>query len=270
MVFPAQGAGFCGCGELVSQNVIRAEGLGKRFLGLASHPSRGFHDSVERMIRGARASSPRRRETSEFWALRDVSFEVEPGEAIAVIGANGAGKSILLKILARVTAPSEGCAEVCGRVCALLEVGAGFHQELSGRENVYLNGAIMGLTRLQIHRKFDEIVAFSEMESFIDTPIKLYSSGMRMRLAFSIAAHIEPDILFIDEALAVGDASFRLKCRQKIAQFLRDGCTLLLVSHDAAMVKELCQRAILIEDGRLICDGAPDLVLERYAKGARK
>lgn len=222
-------------------------------------------------MRGPRPLSlPRRGGAPEFWALRHVSFEVAPGEAVAVIGANGAGKSILLKILARVTAPSEGCAEVCGRVGALLEVGAGFHQELSGRENVYLNGALMGLTRQQIHRKFDEIVAFSEMESFIDTPIKLYSSGMRMRLAFSVAAHMEPDILFIDEALAVGDASFRAKCRQRIVQFIRDGCTLLLVSHDAAMVKELCQRAILIEDGRLICDDAPALVLERYAKRPHK
>lgn len=254
----------------MSQHAIRAEGLGKRFVGLASHPSRGFHDSIERLVRGRRAVASLRREDSGFWALRDISFEVEPGEAIAVVGANGAGKSILLKILARVTAPSEGCAEVCGRVGALLEVGAGFHQELSGRENVYLNGAIMGLTRQQIHRKFDEIVAFSEMDSFIDTPIKLYSSGMRMRLAFSVAAHMEPDILFIDEALAVGDASFRAKCRERIAQFIRDGCTLLLVSHDATMVAELCQRAILIDEGRLICDGAPDMVLERYRKRTRK
>jgi lipopolysaccharide transport system ATP-binding protein len=251
----------------VSHHVIRAEGLGKRFPAL-SHNSRGFHDKVERLVRGPRATSACE-SVSEFWALRNVSFEAEPGEALAVVGANGAGKSILLKILSRVTAPTEGSAEVCGRVGALLEVGAGFHQELSGRENVYLNGAIMGMSRQQIQRKFDEIVDFSEIESFIDTPIKLYSSGMRMRLAFSIAAHMEPDILFIDEALAVGDASFRLKCRKKIAQFIRDGCTLLLVSHDASMVTELCQRAILIENGHLICDDAPRQVLDRYA-GAHK
>jgi lipopolysaccharide transport system ATP-binding protein len=253
----------------VSQHVIRAEDLGKRFPAL-SHHSRGFHDNVERLFRWPRASSAHRETASEFWALRHVSFDVGPGEAIAVIGANGAGKSILLKILSRVTAPTEGCAEVCGRVGALLEVGAGFHPELSGRENVYLNGAITGMSRQEIQKRFDEIVAFSEIESFIDTPIKLYSSGMRMRLAFSIAAHMESDILFIDEALAVGDAAFRLKCRKKIAQFIHDGCTLFLVSHDATMVAELCQRAILIEDGQLICDDAPSQVLDRYARRARE
>lgn len=253
----------------MSQFVIRAEGLGKRFTGLGAHPSRALHDGIERLVRGPRALGWRHEpEPSGFWALRHISFEVVPGEAIAVIGANGAGKSILLKILSRVTAPTEGRAEVWGRVGALLEVGAGFHPELSGRENVYLNGAIMGLSREQIRRKFDEIVAFSEMESFIETPIKLYSSGMRMRLAFSIAAHMEPETLLIDEALAVGDSSFRAKCRQKIAQFIRSGCTLLLVSHDPAMVAELCTRAILIEHGRMICDAAPDQVLDRYLKRA--
>lgn len=249
----------------MSQHAIRAHELGKRFVGVGPHPSRGLHDRIERFIR-----APLRRfaslHASEFWALRDISFEVEQGEAIALVGANGAGKSVLLKILSRVTAPSEGRAQVRGRVGALLEVGAGFHPELSGRENVYLNGAIMGMTRGQMRRKFDEIVAFSEIESFIDTPIKLYSSGMRMRLAFSVAAHLEPDILLIDEALAVGDTAFRAKCRRKIAEFVLGGCTLLLVSHDVTIVSQLCQRALLLESGRLICDGSPDKILDRYAK----
>jgi lipopolysaccharide transport system ATP-binding protein len=252
----------------VIQYVIRAEGLGKRFVGVGRHPSRAFHDSIERLVRAPlRGLLPSREpDSSDFWALRNVSFTVEPGEAIGVVGANGAGKSVLLKILSRVTAPSEGHAEVWGRVGALLEVGAGFHPELSGRENVYLNGAILGMTREQVRRKFDEIVAFSEIESFIDTPIKLYSSGMRMRLAFSVAAHLEPDILLIDEAFAVGDASFRAKCRQKIAQFILHGCTLLLVSHDSTIVSELCHRAILIEGGLLISDGTPAKILDRYAR----
>jgi lipopolysaccharide transport system ATP-binding protein len=252
----------------VRENAIRVEALGKRFSAGRSHPSRAIHDNLERLVRTAlgRASSSRDPYARGFWALRDISFEVERGESIGVVGANGAGKSVLLKILSRVTAPTEGRAEVCGHVGPLLEVGAGFHPELSGRENVYFNGAILGMTRGQVRRKFDEIVAFSGVESFIDTPIKLYSSGMRMRLAFSVAAHLEPDILLIDEAFAVGDASFRAKCRQKIAQFIRHGCTLLLVSHEPSVVSELCDRAILLEGGRLIHDGATAEVLDRLPK----
>jgi lipopolysaccharide transport system ATP-binding protein len=181
-----------------------------------------------------------------------------------VLGSNGAGKSVLLKILSRVTAPTEGCVELHGHVGPLLEVGAGFHPELSGRQNIYFNGTILGMTREQIRRKLDEIVAFSEVEAFIDTPVKLYSSGMRMRLAFSVAVHLEPDIMLIDEALTVGDASFRAKCHRRIAEFIAHGCTLLLVSHDADIVRALCKRAILLKAGRLIDDGDACDVLDRY------
>jgi len=253
----------------LSRYVIRAEKLGKKYAGIGSHPSRGFHDAVEQLIRKPleRLSRTPRPGRSEFWALRDVSFEVQYGEAVGVLGANGAGKSVLLKILSRVTAPSEGRAEVWGRVGPLLEVGAGFHPELTGRDNVYLNAAILGMSRNEVRRKFDQIVAYSEIESFIDTPIKLYSSGMRMRLAFSVAAHIEPEILLIDEAFAVGDAAFRAKCRRTITQFIGRGCSVLLVTHDKASVSEICSRAMLIEKGRLVCEGATAMVLERYAKG---
>ena len=253
----------------MSRYAIRAERLGKKYSRMGPHPSRGFHDVVERLIRKPleRLSRTPRSARAEFWALRDVSFEVKHGEAVGVLGANGAGKSVLLKILSRVTAPSEGRAEVWGRVGPLLEVGAGFHPELTGRENVYLNAAILGMSRAEVLRKFDQIVAYSEIEPFIDTPIKLYSSGMRMRLAFSVAAHIEPEILFIDEAFAVGDANFRAKCRRTITEFIARGCSVLLVTHDKASISEICGRAMLIEKGRLVCEGAPGTVMERYAKG---
>jgi lipopolysaccharide transport system ATP-binding protein len=205
-----------------------------------------------------------------IWALRGVSFEVRPGEVIGVLGANGAGKSVLLKILSRVTAPTEGCADISGHVGPLLELGAGFHPDLTGRENVYLNGAILGMDREQIRRKFDDIVAFSEIEVFIDRPVKFYSSGMRIRLAFSIAVHLEPEILLIDEALAVGDASFRAKCRGKLKEFVKQGCTLLMVSHDEASVAELCKRAILLRHGRMIEDGVASDVLRQYRENVQK
>ncbi len=201
--------------------------------------------------------------------MRDASFEIRRGEVVGVLGANGAGKSVLLKILSRVTAPSEGCAVLCGHVGALLEIGAGFHPELSGRDNVYFNGAILGMPREQVRRRFDEIVAYSGVESFIDTPVKLYSSGMRMRLAFSVAVHVEPDILLIDEALAVGDASFRARCREKIEKLVAHGCTLLLVSHDPLVIAELCTRALLFDAGRLIADGGATEVLDRHRGAPR-
>ncbi len=253
----------------MSHYVIRAESLGKMFRGAGRHPSRAIHDSIERLIRSVRRMDRERdRGTTEFWALRHATFEVKPGEAIGIVGANGAGKSVLLKMLARVTAPTEGRAEIYGRVVPLLEVGAGFHPELSGRDNIYLNGTILGMTRQQIRRKFDEIVAFAETESFIDTPVKLHSSGMRMRLAFSVATHLEPGILLVDEAFAIGDASFRAKCRQKIADFIRHGSSLILVSHDPGVVSDLCRRAILIEGGRMVADGAAGQILERYERTA--
>lgn len=252
----------------MSEYTICADQLGKRFLGMGRHPSRGVHEAAERLLRAPlrRLSGIRPPGESEFWALRNVSFQVSRGEAVGVLGANGAGKSVLLKLLSRVTAPTEGRAEVWGRVVPLLEVGAGFHFELTGRENIYLNGAILGMSRSEIRDKFDQIVAYSEIEAFIDAPIKLYSSGMRMRLAFSVAAHLEPDILLIDEAFAVGDASFRAKCRRTISEFIRQGCSVLLVAHDQAIVSEICRRAILLEHGRLVCEGATPVVLTRYAE----
>jgi ABC-type polysaccharide/polyol phosphate transport system ATPase subunit len=240
----------------MSHTVVRTERIGKRFRKRAHQR---LQDALGHTIPGAMRVKP----PKEFWALRDISLHVASGESVALLGSNGAGKSVLLKILSRVTAPTEGRAEVHGRVGALLEVGAGFHPELSGRDNIYFNGAILGMGRDQIRRNFDEIVAFSGIEEFIDTPIKLYSSGMRMRLAFSVAVHLEPDILLIDEALSVGDASFRTKCRKKIAEFIRHGCTLLLVSHDSSVVEELCDRAVLLQHGQLIDDGPAATILAR-------
>lgn len=227
-----------------------------------------MHETIERLVHSPlRAFRSGAAGDSSIWALRDVSFEVQEGQAVGLLGSNGAGKSVLLKILSRITAPTEGGAEIWGSVAPLLEVGAGFHPELSGRENVYFNGAILGMSRDQIRRKFDEIVEFAELASFVDTPVKLYSSGMRLRLAFSVAAHLEPDILLIDEALTVGDASFRAKCRRKIKEFLEHGCTLLLVSHETAVVSDLCDRAIWLDRGRMAADGDVASVLARYRCG---
>ncbi len=244
---------------------IRAQGLGKRFRTRGLHPGRGLHETIERLVRAPiRGFQPGPASSGgSVWALRDVSFEVRRGEVVGVIGSNGAGKSVLLKILSRITAPTEGQAEVSGHVGALLETGAGFHPDLSGRDNVYFNGALLGMPRDEIRRRFDEIVAFAEVESFIDTPVKLYSSGMRMRLAFSVAVHVEPDILIIDEALGVGDAPFREKARRTISKFVAHGCTLLLVSHDSTLIAELCPRAMLLDRGRLIDDGVTREVLAR-------
>lgn len=226
-----------------------------------------MHEAVERLARNPLRALVHQPEF--IWALREVSFDVRPGESIGLVGPNGAGKSVLLKILARVTAPTEGSAEIFGHLAPLLEVGAGFHAELSGRENVYFNGALLGMSRDQVRAKFDEIVAFSGIEPLIETPVKQYSTGMRMRLAFSVAVHLEPEILVIDEALAVGDAEFRAKCRAKIREFMSRGCTVLLVSHDPGVLKELCRRAIALESGRIIADGDVASVLERYAAKER-
>lgn len=205
-----------------------------------------------------------RRMGEEFWALRDVSFEVKQGEVLGIIGRNGAGKSTLLKIMSQITAPTSGEIKVKGRIASLLEVGTGFHPELSGRENVFLNGAILGMTKAEIRRKFDEIVAFSEIEEFIDTPVKRYSSGMYVRLAFAVAAHLEPEILIVDEVLAVGDAQFQKKCIGKMGDVSKAGRTVLFVSHNTAAVYQLCSRAILINDGRVIYDGDVRESVNRY------
>ena len=193
-----------------------------------------------------------------------MSFEVQPGEVVGIIGRNGAGKSTLLKILSRITEPTEGEVDINGRVGSLLEVGTGFHPELTGRENVYLNGAILGMRRAEIARKFDEIVAFAEVEKFIDTPVKHYSSGMYMRLAFAVAAHLEPEILIVDEVLAVGDAEFQKKCLGKMGDVAKGGRTVLFVSHNMMMIQRLCTRAILLQNGRLASDDHPARVIQAY------
>jgi len=199
-----------------------------------------------------------------IWALKDVSFEIKQGEVVGIIGRNGAGKTTLLKILSRITEPTEGYAEIRGRVGSLLEVGTGFHAELTGRENIYLNGAILGMKKTEIKRKFDEIVAFAEVEKFIDTPVKHYSSGMYVRLAFAVAAHLEPEILLVDEVLAVGDAAFQKKCLGKMEDVAKEGRTVLFVSHQMTAVKSLCSRVILIHNGSLLEDGEPETVISHY------
>ena len=201
-----------------------------------------------------------------IWALRDVSFEVKRGEVLGIIGRNGAGKSTLLKILSRVTAPTAGEVRVNGRIASLLEVGTGFHQELTGRENIFLNGAILGMTKAEIRRKFDEIVAFSEVEKFIDTPVKRYSSGMYVRLAFAVAAHLEPEILIVDEVLSVGDAQFQKKCLGKMGDVAKAGRTVLFVSHNMAAVEGLCSRAIVLSSGGVVCDDISTAAIESYLR----
>jgi lipopolysaccharide transport system ATP-binding protein len=202
-----------------------------------------------------------------MWALNDVSFEVGGGEVLGVVGRNGAGKSTLLKLLSRITSPTQGEVELRGRIGSLLEVGTGFHPELTGRENVFLNGSILGMSRREIARKFDEIVAFAEIERFLDTPVKRYSSGMYVRLGFAVAAHLEPEVLLVDEVLAVGDVAFQRKCLGKMDQVSRQGRTILFVSHNMTAVKSLCTRAILFEGGRLVADGGVDAIVDRYLTG---
>jgi lipopolysaccharide transport system ATP-binding protein len=201
-----------------------------------------------------------------IWALKDVSFEVKQGEVVGIIGRNGAGKSTLLKILSRITEPTKGLAEIHGRVGSLLEVGTGFHSELTGRENIYLNGAILGMKRAEINRKFDEIVAFAEVEKFVDTPVKHYSSGMYLRLAFAVAAHLEPEILIIDEVLAVGDARFQKKCLNKMQDVGQAGRTVLFVSHNMPAISRLCERAMLLDEGIILADGLAHEVVSVYLK----
>jgi lipopolysaccharide transport system ATP-binding protein len=207
-------------------------------------------------------------DSDDLWALRDVSFEVQPGEVLGIIGRNGAGKSTLLKILSRITEPTSGRAIIRGRVASLLEVGTGFHPELTGRENIFLNGAILGMKKAEIARKFDEIVAFAEVERFIDTPVKRYSSGMYVRLAFAVAAHLEPEILVLDEVLAVGDASFQKKCLGKMNEVAKHGRTVLFVSHNMAAIRALCTRVLLLNRGAVLADGDASLVCGQYMDSA--
>ncbi|HEU0251967.1 MAG TPA: ABC transporter ATP-binding protein, partial [Pyrinomonadaceae bacterium] len=208
--------------------------------------------------------------TETIWALKDVSFEMNPGEVVGIIGRNGAGKSTLLKILSRITEPTSGKVELYGRVGSLLEVGTGFHSELSGRENIFLNGSLLGMSRTEINAKFDEIVAFAEVDKFIDTPVKRYSSGMYVRLAFAVAAHLEPEILILDEVLAVGDVAFQKKCLGKMNEVSKEGRTVIFVSHNMSSIIRICSRCILINSGRIEADGPVDPVIRRYLETSAK
>jgi lipopolysaccharide transport system ATP-binding protein len=257
----------------MSDIAIRVEGLGKRYkLGVAE-PNRTLGDTLvdmftapfRRFRRGHSASA----NGETFWALKDISFDVKEGEVVGIIGRNGAGKSTLLKVLSRITEPTTGEADIHGRVASLLEVGTGFHPELTGRENIYLNGAILGMKKADIRRKFDEIVAFSEVEKFLDTPVKHYSSGMYVRLAFGVAAHLEPEILIVDEVLAVGDVAFQKKCLRRMEQVSGEGRTVLFVSHNMSAVLQLTTRAILLAEGRVLLDGPTRQVVERYSEAAQ-
>jgi len=247
----------------VSDIAIRVEGLGKEFrIGSRQETYRTLRDTLTdvaaapvRIARSLTRRNGRRPARETFWALKDVTFEVKRGEVIGIIGRNGAGKSTLLKVLSRITEPTEGFAEIYGRVGSLLEVGTGFHPELSGRENVYLNGAILGMRRTEIDRNFDEIVEFAEVEQFIDTPVKHYSSGMYLRLAFAVAAHLEPEMLLIDEVLAVGDAAFQKKCLGKMEDVAKQGRTVLFVSHNMAAIRNICDRALVLDRGTVRFDG---------------
>lgn len=267
--------------------VIRVEGLWKQYrYGTISHETlrrdfeswwarvRGKEDpnipidsnpsTVQPLNNSTSASDSTGEAPDRFWALRDVSFEVKQGEVLGIIGKNGAGKSTLLKIMSKVTTPTKGEIKIKGRVASLLEVGTGFHPELTGRENIYLNGAILGMTKDEIKRKFDEIVAFAEVEKFVDTPVKRYSSGMYVRLAFAVAAHLEPEILIVDEVLAVGDAQFQKKCLGKMGDVAKEGRTVLIVSHQMPMIRNLCSKCLYLNDGRIDYAGVPEKVIPYY------
>ena len=243
---------------------VRVEGLGKQYRVGQARGTRTLREDLVDLVR----APFRRRETEAdgtVWALRGVSLEVERGEVVGVIGGNGAGKSTLLKILSRIVAPTEGCARIEGRVGSLLEAGTGFHSELTGRENVYMSGAVLGMRRAEIERKFDQIVEFSGVGRFLDTPVKRYSSGMQVRLAFAVAAHLEPEVLIVDEVLAVGDAEFQRKCLGRMQDVSRsEGRTVLFVSHNMDAVQRLCSRAVLLERGRLVTAGAVAGVVAQY------
>lgn len=246
---------------------LEMRGVGKKFRKGELHDS--LRDLIpalaNRLLHPGRA---RPADAREFWALRDVNFEVRRGEAFGIIGHNGAGKSTILKILSGIMRPTVGTMQVVGRLSALIEVGAGFHPDLTGRENVYLNGAILGMTRAEIRRKFDEIVAFADLAEFIDTPVKRYSSGMFARLGFAVAAHVDPDVLIVDEVLSVGDYVFQQRCMERMATVLHSGTTVIFVSHNLRAVAELCQRALLMEHGQVTATGTSEEVVRSYLRRA--
>ncbi|MCD6193709.1 MAG: ABC transporter ATP-binding protein [Candidatus Aminicenantes bacterium] len=248
--------------------VIRVEGIGKKYrLG---SPTKYKYKALRDVIAGLFTApfrvkgKDKNKGNDSIWALKDVSFEVKKGEVVGIIGRNGAGKTTLLKILSRITPPTEGYAEIQGRIGSLLEVGTGFHPELTGRENIYLSGAILGMKKREIDKNFDEIVAFSELEKFLDTPVKYYSSGMYVRLAFAVAAHLEPEILLVDEVLAVGDAAFQKKCLGKMGDVAREGRTVLFVSHNMGAISALCSRVLLLANGQLLEEGSARQVVQNY------
>ncbi len=260
----------------MSEIVIKAENLGKKYTIGHQSQKAGYTALRDVLAKNARTIWNKTKDlasgkpiiqgdtTEEVWALKDVSFEIRHGEAIGIIGRNGAGKSTLLKILSRITEPSSGRVTIKGRVASLLEVGTGFHPELSGRENIFLNGTILGMTRKEIKRKFDEIVAFAEVEKYLDTPVKRYSSGMYVRLAFAVAAHLEPEILVVDEVLAVGDAAFQKKCMGKMGDVAKEGRTVIFVSHNMSAIMGLCQSAVLLDTGKVSVAGPVKKVVNQY------
>jgi lipopolysaccharide transport system ATP-binding protein len=259
----------------MSDTVIRVENLGKKYIighqqqegytalrDVIANGAKSLLTTLNPLIQKSKNEANKSRE--EFWALKDVSFEIKQGDRVGIIGRNGAGKSTLLKILSRITEPTTGRIGIKGRVASLLEVGTGFHPELTGRENIYLNGAILGMSKAEIKKKFDEIVDFAEVEKFLDTPVKRYSSGMYVRLAFAVAAHLEPEILIVDEVLAVGDAQFQKKCLGKMGEVATEGRTVLFVSHNMAAISSLCTTAIVLNKGEVICCGSTDHSIAVY------
>ena len=256
----------------MSNTVIRVENLSKKYtIGHQREPYTALRDVVANGAKsfGRQLLTPLGKKIpdpafEQFWALKDVSFEIKMGDRVGIIGRNGAGKSTLLKILSRITEPTNGRISIKGRVASLLEVGTGFHPELTGRENIYLNGAILGMSKVEIKKKFDEITAFAEVEKFLDTPVKRYSSGMYVRLAFAVAAHLEPEILVVDEVLAVGDAQFQKKCLGKMESVGKEGRTILFVSHQMAAIQNLCQRAVWLNHGKVIAEDTTELVIGKY------
>lgn len=256
-------------------SVIKVENLSKKYLINHNSPGVPPGDFKYRTLRDTLTSTAREllqrlcslnkpSKPEDFWALKDITFNVQPGDRIGIIGRNGAGKSTLLKILSRITEPTTGRIEIDGRVASLLEVGTGFHPELTGRENIYLNGAVLGMSRSEIKNRFNDIVSFAEIETFLDTPVKRYSSGMFVRLAFSVAAHLEPEILLVDEVLAVGDISFQKKCLGRMKDISESGRTILFVSHNLEAIRTLCTRAILLDDGKIINDSSPERCIHEY------
>ena len=257
----------------MSDIAIRVEGIGKRYrIGAREHQNahRAWHEWMTTPFDYLRTALREPSPDEILWALKDVSFEVKQGEVVGVIGRNGSGKSTLLKILSRITEPTEGYADIYGRVGSLLEVGTGFHPDLTGRENIYLSGTILGMKKVEIDRKFDEIVAFAEIEKFIDTPVKRFSSGMYVRLAFAVAAHLEPEILLVDEVLAVGDAAFQKKCLGKMGDVAKEGRTVLFVSHNMLAIENICPRSIWINNGNIREDGRTRSILHDYLSSSVK